>query len=162
VSKPLIGLLAVCVAIAMIVGGCGGGDDTTDSTATADSPELTKAQFLKQGNAICAKANEELNGEVAKFFKENGLGEKQQPSTAELTEVAEDFVTPIVGRQVEEIRQLGSPAGEEQQVEKILSAAEEGIKKSEEDPDSLLAGENSAFGKANQLAKEYGLKTCGE
>lgn len=161
-SKPLIGLLAACAAIAMIVGGCGGGDDNTDSTAGTDSTELTKAQFVKQGNAICAKANEELNQEVEKFFKESGLGEKQSPSTAELKEITEDFVTPLVGRQVEEIRELGAPAGEEEQVEKVLAAVEEGIEKSEEDPDSLIAGKNSAFGKANELAIDYGLKTCGE
>ena len=161
-SKPHIGLLAACAAIAMIVGGCGGGDDTTDTTASTDSTELTKAQFVKQGNAICAKANEELNKEVEKFFKETGLGEKQSPSAAELKKVAEEFVTPIVGRQVDELRELGAPAGEEKQVEKILTAAEEGIEKSEEEPESLLAGENSAFGKANELAIDYGLKTCGE
>jgi hypothetical protein len=162
VSKPLIGLLAACAAITMIVGGCGGGDETTDSTASTDSTELTKAQFVKQGNAICAKANKELNEGAEKIFKENGLSESQRPTTAELKEVAEKFVTPIVGRQIDEIRALGTPAGEEEQVEKVLTAVEEGIEKSEKNPDSLLAGKNSAFGKANKLAKEYGLKVCGE
>lgn len=158
-SKPLIGLLAACAAIALIVAGCGGGDDNTDSTA---STELTKAQFLKQGNAICAKANEELEAKVSKLFKENGLSENEQPTTAELTKVAEDILTPIVSRQIDEIRDLGAPADEEEQVDKILSAAEEGVEKGKEDPDSLLGPNGGPFAKANKLAIEYGLKTCGE
>lgn len=160
--KSLIGLLVAGAAIAMIVGGCGGGDETTDSTAGTDSTELTKAQFVKQGNAICAEASEELNNEVQKFFKENGVAENEQPASAELAEVAEDLVTPIIGREIEEIRELGAPAGEEQQVDKILSAAEEGVEKGEKNPDSLLEKNGGPFAKANELAIDYGLNVCGE
>ena len=165
-NRPFTGLLVACMAIVMIVGGCGGSDDSSDSTAGTDSTagaELTKAQFLKQGNAVCADTNEEIQEGFQEFLKENSISENERLTTAELSEVAEDIVAPIVGRQIKELRELGAPAGEEGQVEKILAAAEEGIQKSEEDPSSLLAGEGeSAFGKANRLAQEYGLKTCSE
>jgi hypothetical protein len=159
VRKSLIGLLAAGAAIAMIVGGCGGGDDTTEGTASAG---LRKAQFVKQGNAICAKASKELNGEVQKFFKENGVAENERPTSAELTEVAEELVTPIIGQEIEEIRELGAPDGEEKQVDKILSAAEEGVEKGEKNPDSLLEENGGPFAKANELAIDYGLNVCGE
>ena len=51
-SKRLIALLAGVMAIAIIAAGCGSSsDDSTDTTVVV----LTKTEFIKQGDAICAK-----------------------------------------------------------------------------------------------------------
>ena len=159
-SKPLIALFAAVVAVAILVAGCGSGSDSTSSETTSS---LTKAEFVKQGNAICAMGSKEINEGFEKFANENGFSEKKQPSKAELEEGIESIVIPGVRKEIEGIRALGIPAEEGAEAEAVLDAAEEGLKKGEEDP-SLLAKEESAgpFAKANKLSREYGLTKCGE
>jgi hypothetical protein len=160
VSKPFIALLAALAAISMIVAGCGGGgDSSTDSTA---SSSLTKSEFLKQGNAICAKGEKELSEKFDKFAEEENLSENKPPTEAQLAKASEEFFLPIITEQVEGIRALGPPSGEEQQVDEVLTAAEEGIEKAEEDPASLANEKEDPFAEANELANEYGLVKCGE
>jgi uncharacterized Zn finger protein len=162
VSKPFIALLAALAAISMIVAGCGGGDDSTDSTASSDSSGLTKAEFLKQGNAICAKGEKELNEEFEKFAEEENLSENKPPTEAQLAKATEEFFLPIIKEQVEGVAALSPPAGEEQQVDKVVSAAEAAIEEAEEDPGSLANEKEDPFAEANELATEYGLTKCGE
>ena len=156
-SKSLFAALAALAAIAMIAAGCGGGGDST-----TDSGSLTKAEFLKQGNAICAKGNKEIQEGFEEFAKENGFSEKKQPSKAQLTELVETVVLPKVRGQVEGIKALGAPSGEEAQVEAITDAAEEALEKGEEEPAALASEKADPFAKANKKASDYGLVKCGE
>lgn len=155
-SKALVVALAAFAAIAMIVAGCGGGGDST-----TDSSSLTKAEFLKQGNAVCAKGNKEIEEGFQEFEKENGLQNKQ-PTKAQLTEAIETIVLPAVRDQVEGIEALGAPSGEEAKVEAITDAAGEAAEEGEEDPASLTSEKADPFAEANELANEYGLVKCGE
>jgi hypothetical protein len=47
-------------------------------------------------------------------------------------------------------------------VKAIVDAAEEGVDEVEENPTSITAENGGPFAKANRLAREYGLTTCGE
>jgi hypothetical protein len=143
----------------MIAAGCGSSDDSTDSTS---SSSLTKAEFLKQGNAICAKGEKELNEEFEKFAEEENLSENKQPTKAQLTKATEEVFLPIIKEQVEGIRDLGAPSGEEEQVDEVVTAAEEALEKGEEDPASLANEKEDPFADANKLANDYGLTKCGE
>ena len=156
-SKPFIALLAALAAISMIVAGCGGSDDSTDSTSS-----LTKAEFVKKGNAICAEGNKEIDAGFEEFAKENNLPENKRPSQAQLTEAVEEVVLPAVEGQVESIRDLGLPSEGGEEADEILTAAEEAIEQGEEDPASLASEKADPFAKANKLAREYGLAKCGE
>lgn len=155
--SKFIAVLAALAAITMIAAGCGGGGDSS-----SDSSSLTKAEFLKQGNAICAKGNKEINEGFEEFAKENGFSEKKQPSEAQLTEVIETVVLPKVRGQVEGIKALGAPSGEEAQVEAITDAAEEALEKGEEEPAALASEKADPFAKANEKASAYGLVKCAE
>jgi hypothetical protein len=139
--------------IALLAVGCGSsGDSTTDSTAT-----LTKAEFVKEGNEVCAAGNKEINAGFEKFAKENNL--KGEPNEAQFAEAAETILIPSVSGQVEEIKALGAPEGEEEAVEDFLTGAEETLEEVEEDP-TLISGE--PFEKTNKEAVALGLKTCAE
>ncbi len=152
-SKPLVALLAAVTALAIIVAGCGGSDDSTSS--------LTKAEFLKQGNAICAEGNKEIDSEFEAFAEENNLSENKEPTEEQLTEAAEDILIPAVDKQLGELRDLGAPEGEEEEVDKLLTAVEEALEEGEEDP-SVLTSQGSPFADVNKMARDYGLTTCGE
>jgi hypothetical protein len=147
---------AAFAAIAMIVAGCGGGGDSS-----SDSSSLTKAEFLKQGNAVCAKGNQEIEEGFEEFEKENG-SQSKQPTKAQLTEAIETIVLPAVRNQVEGVEGLGAPSGEEDKVEAITDAANEALEEGEEDPASLTSEKADPFAEANELANEYGLVKCGE
>ena len=155
-SKALVLALAAFAAIAMIAAGCGGGGDST-----TDSSSLTKAEFLKQGNAVCAKGNKEIEEGFQEFEKENDL-QNGQPTKAQLTEAIETIVLPAVRDQVDGIEELGAPSGEEAKVEAVTDAASEAVEEGEEDPASLTSEKADPFAEANELANEYGLVKCGE
>jgi hypothetical protein len=160
VTKPLMALLAALATLALVAG-CGGGSDSNSSTeATAASP--TKAEFLKQGNAICAKGNKEIGEGFEEFGKEHGFSKQSKPTQPELEEAAEEILIPKIRQELDGIRALGAPSGEEAEVEAILAAAEEGLEKGEEDPGAMIEEGEGPFAKANKLSREYGLVKCGE
>jgi hypothetical protein len=148
--KRFIALSAALAAVALIAAGCGSDDSTTDSTAS-----LTKAEFVKQGNAICAAGNKEINA----GFNE-ALPKGKQPSKAELDEAIETVLIPSISKQIEEIRALGAPEGEEEAVEDFLAGAEEELEKGEEEPAYLAT--DASFKNTNQEGKALGLTSCAE
>jgi hypothetical protein len=149
-SKRLFVLLAGALAIALVAAGCGSSSNDNSTTAS-----LSKAEFLKQGNAICDAGNKEINA----GFEET-LPKGKQPSKAELDEAMETVLIPSVTKQVEEIRALGAPEGEEEAVEDFLVGAEEELEKGEEEPASLAT--EASFNKTSQEAKAIGLTSCAE
>jgi len=154
VNKPLLALLAGALAVALVATGCGSSSDSTTS--------LTKAEFIKEGNAICTKGNDKIESEYEAFSKEHNLSETKAPSMAVQEEAAEDILVPLVSSQVEEIRALGTPEGDEGEVDEILTGAEEAVEEGEEDPATLIGNEPGKFKEVNKQAREYGLTVCGE
>jgi hypothetical protein len=146
-------LLAV-LALAVFAAGCGGGDDSDDSTAS-----ITKSEFLAQGNEICKKGNQEIDSDFEAFAEENDLKQNQNLTDAQATEASETILIPNVQDQVDQISELGAPEGEEAQVDAILVAAQEGIDELEADP-TAIQGNNDPFAEANELARDYGLTAC--
>ncbi|HEU4463221.1 MAG TPA: hypothetical protein VFR75_11575 [Solirubrobacterales bacterium] len=143
------------MAVVLAASGCGE-DDGAAETAAA----LSKAEFTEQANAICAKANQEITKTSEQFAKEN-LSEEERPTTAQISELAK-LALPTINRQLEELRALGAPAGDEQEVDAIFAAAEEALAEGEQEPIAIYGANGGAFEKANQLATAYGLDKCGE
>lgn len=133
---------------------CGGGDD--DSTAAT----LTKSEFIAQADAICKDGEEALEQEADEFAEENDV-DTENPTEAQQEEVISDVVAPAIRQQGEEIAELGAPEGDEETIEAIVEAVESGADELESDPASLLEGKNP-LGEGSKLAREYGLKECGE
>jgi hypothetical protein len=155
-TKGLVASIFGVLAIALIAAGCGGGNDTTGTTAS-----LTKAEFLKQGNQICNEGNKEINAGFEEFLKKNNLSHHQKPTLAQREEVAETVVLPGVAKQVEGVKNLGAPSGEEEKVDAIIAAAEEGLEKAEEDPAAFVNEEGGdPFKEADKLTSAYGLTAC--
>jgi hypothetical protein len=150
-------LFAGVLAVAVVAAGCGGSDDNGSSTAS-----LSKAQFIEQGNAICSKGNAKLESEFEEFAEEHNLQENKKPSDSELEEATETILIPGISSQVEEIRALGTPEGDEGEVDEILTGAEEAVEDAEEDPVSFAESESPKLKEVNKQAREYGLTVCGE
>lgn len=134
-------MIALLAAVAI---GCGG---------SSEAAPLKKPQFVQQANAICMTAQGEREAQGKELEKQGG-----ESGGSEDTEAAMEQILEPVETMVGELSDLGPPKGEEQQVEAIVEAYEEGISALEADPGG--ADSVSAFDKANGLAEDYGLFEC--
>ena len=155
--SSLIGGLA-CVAIlsaGLVLAACGSSNDNSTSTTAA----LTKAAFLKKGNAVCKKGNQQINQAGKQVFGTNGNHKK--PTQAEQTKFATDTLIPTVQTEIDGVKALGAPKGDEAQVKAIVDTAQTALDKGKADPTQLIQGNSDPFAKANKLANAYGLTECG-
>jgi hypothetical protein len=162
-SKRLFVLLAGVLAIAIAAAGCGGGSDSSSTTSgdtTASVPALTKAELIEQGDAICTKGNKSVETEANEFAKENNIDTKK-PTKKQKEEAITEVVVPGLQKQAEEIGELGIPKGDEEKVEAVVSAVEEGADELDSNPDLLSEGKKP-LAKAAKLAGAYGFKVCGQ
>lgn len=158
-GKRWIGVFLVVAMIAGLIAGCGGSDSsstaaTDGGSSTGDGGStLSKAEFIKQADALCAKNNTTMAKEAETFTPSSG---------AKPAEVEEELVTEIyapgIGNQAEEIASLGAPSGDEEEVEAIVEAIEAGTETAEEDPSTFAQG---AFAESTKLARAYGFEVCG-
>jgi hypothetical protein len=145
-------LLAATLAIGLIASGCGGDDDDESGIATSD---LTTEEWIAQADEICAVGDRKLEREAEEVFAGH-----RPPNKGELAEFGREAVVPRVQDQVDQIRALGAPEGDEGEVEAILTAAEEALDEVRANPASLEGG--GAFAEVNALAAEYGLDECAD
>ena len=126
---------------------CGGGEKDT----SAQPEPLSKAEFSARANEICAEERPELEAAAEDL--------SDQPSDAEIRQFAEDVFIPVMQKQHDAIADLGAPEGDEDEVQAILEAMQDGIDVVKNDPSTLLSSERP-LQKANDLADAYGLTDC--
>jgi hypothetical protein len=141
-------LLGSVTAVALIAAGCGGGDDDSDTTATS----LTKAEWIAKADTICQQGSQEIEQAAKQQFG------NQRPTAAEVQQFSLGTAIPSTQTQVDKIRALGAPSGDEDEVNKILDTVQADI----DEAKSSGKVEDSAFADGNALAKQYGLKVCGQ
>jgi ABC-type lipoprotein release transport system permease subunit len=140
-------LLGSVLAVGLIGAGCGGGDDDSDTTTS-----LTKAEWIAKADGICQQGNQEINQAAQQQFG------NQKPTAASVQQFATGTALPNTQTQVDKIRALGAPSGDEDQVNEILDTVQADIDKAKSAGDI----EDSTFADGNALAKQYGLKVCGQ
>ena len=151
-SKRIIAMLLAALAL-VVVAGCGSDDDE------GGEETLTKVEFIKQGDQICEKAEERSETEAEEFAEENGF-ELEKASEEQIEEAIVEVLVPALNQQAEEIQALGAPEGDEERVEEIVTALEDGATEVADDPS--LAFEGQPLKDASKLAKDYGFEVCGE
>jgi hypothetical protein len=143
-------LVAGALALAVAAAGCGGGSE--------DETPLTKAEFTKQADAICATTKKAVKTRVSEAYKEIA---KNAGSTAEKAQ--EEFVLavmPTYRTMSDELNGLAAPSGDEEQVKAIVSGYDSTISEYEEKPSAAIAAGGEPFAKTSTLAAKYGLKEC--
>jgi hypothetical protein len=139
--------LTAVVAFGAIAAGCGSsGDDSSTS-------DLTKAEFITKADAICQQGNQEIENAAKQQFGGSG-----RPSGPEVSQFITQSVIPNTQSQVDQIRALGAPSGDEDQINKMLDTVEADVEKAK------AAGDinEQTFAEGNALARQYGLKVCGQ
>lgn len=117
------GLVVGIVVLAALVSGCG------EDSATSSS--LTKAEFVQQANAICAKRKQAWQTALVSYKKEVKArnAENELEAQVEIAErLMEESMLPALQEQLQSLEKLGAPEGSEKQVEKMLQNLSKGLK----------------------------------
>ncbi len=175
-------IFSLIVVVALLVAGCGGSDGSsstgagtdgtgasgsessgsTDGTSTNASGKtnggapLSKAAFIKQGDAICAKIPEEYEAKRQELLKGP---EKAKATTEKVNEVA---AVPPIFVAVKSFEELTPPQGDEAEAEAIVDALEAAGKGLEKEPNAPLVGKGSPYEEFQELTKKYGFTFCSE
>jgi hypothetical protein len=149
-----LALMAVLI-VGVSVSGCG---SSSSSTATETTAAITKAEFTSKGNAVCVKGEKAQEAEINAYVKKHGL-EKKKPTKAQNVELVKTVLAPNIQSQIDGVRALGAPTGEEQQVNSALELSQQTLEKIEANPE-LAFGKESAFAAAGKQLHALGLKEC--
>lgn len=141
-------LAAMVVAVLVSVGaGCGDDDSTGDDEGAVDAP-ITKAEFVEGANQIC------IEGEAA-------LADVEEPtSLEEATALVEDRLIPSLRQQLEDIRDLGFPEDDREQLEDLFDRTESALDEVETDVEGALESEEDPFADVTEELADYGLDEC--
>jgi hypothetical protein len=102
-------------AVALVViAGCGGGD--ASSTTTASGEELTKAELVAQGDAICKNALDEF-----------AQLQQNPPTTAEGAATLTQKLVDITETELDQLRELNAPASVQSDLDRYLKALEKNV-----------------------------------
>jgi hypothetical protein len=135
------------------------GEDTTESgeDTTESGGSLTKAEYVKQGDEACADIQEKVGKEFEAFVKKANL-DKVAPTQAESAKIIGRFAIPAMKEQIEALRALPAPSGDEEQVKLIIARQEESLRKMEKEP--LFRTSGAPYEELNKPASDYGLTEC--
>ncbi|HWJ42479.1 MAG TPA: hypothetical protein VNR67_03505 [Solirubrobacterales bacterium] len=140
---------------ALVLGGCGGGEATTDATA----PSPSRAEFVKEANAICSEVYAKTN----RLYSQLAARDGSKVVEAGIDRAAQKIMVPALTKLEARLGALGAPPGDERRVAKMLTALDEGIETAEEHVHTVrgYGGSPFAFKEAYELMWAYGLDRCG-
>lgn len=149
----LVSVLCGLLVAALVAAGCGGGDDSS----AADS--ISKEEFIAKADAICKRSNERMEAALVDVIKGESL---KKLSEAKSEKLVGSVLVPNISRELEELKELGVPDGDDERVDAMISALEEGLETAEDNPEVVATtSSDTIFGIASRIAQEYGLETCG-
>jgi hypothetical protein len=161
-GKRAVALMACGLVAALLVAGCGGGDDGDPSAAASDAPPISKAEFIKKADAICQEVNQKIVNEGTATLQKALKGSGESLHEAEV-EVIATVTLPLLQEEIDELRALGAPSGDEDRVDAFVDLSQKVIDEGKADPERYQHKQVSfqhPFEQAEKLAKAYGVSSC--
>jgi uncharacterized protein YfcZ (UPF0381/DUF406 family) len=140
--------LGVLVGALMAAGSIG-----VAGAATPKTPALTKAEFITQGDAICAAGNQQEDALQASV-----IGASKNPTKAQLNTFAKGIAKIILDEQAE-LSKLTPPSADKAKIKKLLAELKKEAKALAAKPSLISSGQG--LQKAAKQAQAYGFKVCG-
>ncbi len=136
--------------LALTATACGGDDDEPNNDSSSESTsDITKDDFIVQANSICVAGDARAE-------------EFTDPTTEdEAVDLILNDVLPNISEQISDIRDLGFPEGDEDELNGILDDADAIIADISADPEAFLSEENP-FGEVNAGLEAYGITECAD
>jgi hypothetical protein len=151
-------ICGLALGTALVMGVCVAGCGSSNSTSTETTAAISKAEFIAKGNAVCTKGEKAQEAEINAYVKKHGL-ENKKPSKAQEAELVETVLVPNIQSQIDGVKALGAPSGEEQQVSSALELSQQTLEKIEANPE-LAFGKKDTFAEAGKQLHALGLKEC--
>lgn len=155
----LAAALVGAAALALMLGGCGSGEEG-ETTAVPKRP--TEVEYAKEAQRLCVQRRQRLSGELVALAKENG--QTGPASKAEVGEAFEQVILPGFRSQFEALRRLTPPRGDEDFLALMLFKFATSLENGEERLARLfrvkLSG-YSEFAEGTLMTHEYGIEGCG-
>lgn len=145
------GVVLGVFVLAVIASGCGGG---------GGSSSLTKSEYTKQADEICAKRKKEWKSDLAAYEKEvvEKKASNDPAAQKELAEgVLQESMLPSLQEQLKGLEELDAPKEIEKQAEKMVASLATGVEGVEKEGVESLVG--SGFTKFGKEAEALGV-TC--
>jgi hypothetical protein len=140
--------IAVCGAV-LVMGACSGSD-----------ARLSKEEFLKQGNAICAAGGKSIDDAFSKGFPEKTA----EPDAATITKFFKETFAPLAKKLVDDLDALKPPQELQAPIDTAIAhfrtTVANVVKQAETDPLAIFAFENDPFADVNNEAGAIGLTEC--
>src|SRR5882757_3707762 len=158
--KLLVPALSALILIALVASGCGGGSSSTTTAAkpkAEEKPQLSKAEFITQGDGICGEVNTAIGS----------VGESAAESSSQTTQTANLYIGMVEG-----LQRLGRPSpatgySEFMGAAEKLAKVEGEIKKASETEEiaTLEIASQEAVPAVEEFQSEaavYGFEDCSE
>ena len=145
------GLAVVAAVAALLIVGLAAGCGSSNSSSSTSTAALSKPSFLARANAICKEGSQKQGA------AQSALG--KQPSQAQVTTYVNTSLAPNIQAQIDGVRALGAPSGDQATVTKMLDTAQADLNKVKANP-ALLTGKTDPFADFANLAHPYGLTSC--
>jgi hypothetical protein len=158
--------VAVVLAFAALVNGCGGGGGSGSSAGGTTGPEskpaapanAAKAAFIEEADKICSKGNAKISEEISEYAEKTGISITEKgPSEEQEIKIFHLVVLPNIGKQAREIAALTPPKGDEETIEDLTDTLAKEVAEAEK----AKGAADKTLRRATEKAHAYGLKTCG-
>jgi hypothetical protein len=125
-----------------------------------DDDPLSEADFLETANAVCDDVSDDMDAAA-----EDAFGDRSgDPDPEEVAAFFEEDMIPLIQRQIDELDDLEPPAELEDEVDELISTAEEELEQMvddiEDDPEAFAANDDDPFARTNAMAADLGLTSC--
>lgn len=143
--KGVFGIIVGALAVALIAAGCG----------SSGSDTLTKAEYVKEANAVCDRGEKERSDAISEFGRTAGQNLPQKQVQKGLV----DATLPTFQKLSSELAALPVPKEEAKRVEEFNRAFLAAVEAIEARWHVII--ENPAlFGEANDIAEKIGTTEC--
>jgi hypothetical protein len=132
---------------------------TADTTSSSDGETISKSQFLRKADGICEATTEKITSTSLPIIEE----EQKKPGydrKAVEARLMTNVMGPELRSEVERLKDLGIPPGEERQVGAIIDAIEEEVREISTNAEELAQTRGEVLVKPTKLAERYGFISC--
>jgi hypothetical protein len=160
---------AVALTVAFILSfafGCGGEDGPEEnaggaaSLQQAEGPPETKAEFVKRADAVCEESSAAAEKAYERvLLEETPVAPDEQNELR--AEVGKTIYIPSFQDQVDALRDMGAPPGDETAVRALTDAMQNAVDEARKAPAALLQ-RIPAFDAAVEWARQYGVTACAQ
>ncbi len=146
--------------VLLLTAGCGGSDSASQTDSGSESTvELSKAEFVNKASIVCKAAQERTTEEFGKYINENRIPTSGPGVAAKAADAFRVVFRPAVEKEIDALGELNPPQKDEQEVDTILAALQQGLDEAEDDPLEFIQT-SSTFEDASRLAIAYGIPVC--